>query len=438
MTLEELKEKKVSAISLGCDKNRVDLEKMLYNIKNFGFTVTENPLEAQIIIVNTCAFIGPAVSEAIENIIAVILEKQNRVEKVIVTGCLVNRYEAELKPRLTEVDAFVQVKDNDKIVDVILGLYNLSGKYKYKNGRLITNLPHYAYLKIADGCDNGCAYCTIPRIRGRYRSTPMEELVVEAKDLAKQGVKELILVAQDITRYGIDIYDEYKLIPLIKELSKIKGIKWIRLHYCYPEMVTDELLKEIVTNPKVCKYIDVPMQHIDDKILKEMNRRSSEQDIRNLVANIKQNYPEIAIRTTFIVGFPGETRKQFNKLLDFLKEARLNNVGFFAYCKEEKTKAYFMKKQVSNFVKRRRLKKAQTVQEQVANALNIDIIGQAVDVIVDAYDDEVGYYIGRTQQNSPEVDFVVLLEENPNIKYGEIFKAKITDYTMGVFKGEII
>lgn len=438
MNLEELKKKRISAISLGCDKNRVDLEKMLYNLKNFGFEVTPDVEDCEIVIVNTCAFIQSATDEAITNILAMLELKSKKIEKVIVTGCLVSRYKDDIKNAIKEVDYFVDLQDNDKIVDIICDLYGVKSNYENKNGRLLTNHPHYAFLKIADGCSNGCAYCTIPRIRGRYKSIPMEELIKEAKILAKDGVKELIIVAQDTTRYGIDLYDEYKLVPLIKELSKIKGIHWIRLHYLYPEMVTNELLDEIKNNPKVCKYIDVPFQHIDEKILKDMNRRSTENDIRALVENIHKNYPEITIRSTFIVGFPGETNKQFKKLLAFLEDARLNNVGFFPYYREEKTKAYFMKKQVWGFIKRRRLKRAQNLQEKIMNANNINRIGEKVEIIVDFFDQDEQYYVCRTSKDSPDVDFYVLIEPSQNIRVGEFYNVKLKEYLYGFFKGELI
>lgn len=438
MDIKELKRKKVSAISLGCDKNRVDLEKMLFNIKNFGLEVVPNIDEANIIIVNTCAFISSAVNEAIENIFLAESMKNSICEKIIVTGCLPARYKDELISSFERVDAFIDIKENDKIVDVILKLYDVEGKYDFKNGRLLTNANHYSFLKIADGCDNGCAYCTIPRIRGRYKSTPIEELVKEAKDLASQGVKELILVAQDVTRYGIDIYDKFRLIDLIHEISKIKNIHWIRLHYCYPEMITNELLEEIHNNPKVCKYIDIPFQHIDNEILKNMNRRSTEEDIRNLVEKIRTSYPEIAIRTTFIVGFPGETKKQFNNLLNFLESAKLNNVGFFPYYKEEKTKAYFMKKQVSNFTKKRRVKKAQKTQERVMNALNINKLGSVEEVLIDDFVPELNKFVGRSCQNSPEVDFSIFIDGGENVNIGEFYKVKLTDYVNTYFIGEVI
>ena len=439
MDLKELKKKKISAISLGCDKNRVDLEKMLYNLKEFGFEVTFEVEKADIVIINTCAFIQPAIEEAISAIIDMENAKQFGIEKIVVTGCFVERAGKDyLKNLMPNIDAIVNIKDNDTIVDVIASLYGVSVNYKCANGRLLTNQPHFAYLKIADGCDNGCAYCTIPRIRGRYKSVPMEELVDEAKKLVQSGVKELILVAQDSTRYGVDLYGEYKLVELIRELSKIKNLHWIRLHYAYVEMMTDELLDEIYNNPKVCKYIDVPFQHIDDKILKEMNRRSGEDDIRNFVKKVKSKYPEISIRSTFIVGLPGEGRKEFKKLLEFLKEARLDNVGFFPFYREEKTKAYYLKKQVSGFTKKRRLKKAQKIQNQIMTANNINLIGTDVEIIVDFFDPDEQYYVCRSSKNSPDVDFFVLLSAESNVKTGEFYKARLTNYFDGFFTGEVI
>lgn len=438
MNLEELKRKKVSAISLGCDKNRVDLEKMLFNLHNFGFEIVENISTCNILIVNTCAFIQPAVSESITNILLAIKQKQLLCEKVIVTGCINGRHLDTLKELLFDVDCFIEIKDNDKIVEKVLELYDIKGKYTYKpEGRLLTNFSHYAYLKIADGCNNCCSYCTIPRIRGRYKSYPMESLIKEAKGLVSKGVKELILVAQDITRYGIDLYEKYRLVDLIKELSKIKNLQWIRLLYCYPEMVDDNLLSEIKNNPKVCKYIDIPLQHIDDTVLKNMNRRTNEEQVRNLISNIRTNYPEISIRSTFIIGFPGETRKQFNKLLNFLNESKLDKVGFFPYSREEKTKAYFMKKQVPMFIKRRRLKKAQNLQDKIMSSININLIGSYQDVIIDFYDPIEHCYVGRTSQNAPEVDFGIIIDDQIQLEVGNIYRVKITGYILEFFKGEV-
>ena len=434
-----LLEKKVSAISLGCDKNRVDLEHMLGTISNFGFKVIDDIYNAQILIVNTCAFISPAIKEAIDNILIAINEKKNKCEKVIVTGCLNERYLNEIKAEFPEVDDFIRVKDNEEILKTIFSLYDINYKDKFRQeGRLLTTYKNYAYLKIADGCNNGCAYCTIPRIRGRYKSVPMEDIVKEAKYLSSLGVKELIVVAQDITRYGEDLYNKFSLIELLDKLAKIKNIEWIRLHYCYPEMVSDELLNFINDNEKLCKYIDVPLQHIDDKILYSMNRKCNEDETRKLINKIKTNYPNIAVRTTYIVGLPGEGRKEFKKLLKFVEESKLNNVGFFPYFREEKTKAYFMKNQVPKFIKNRRLKKIQQVQQIVATNNNLSRIGQVVRAAVDRFDETKGVYIARDQFNSPDVDFYIELVDNNNITCGEFYNVKLVNYINGAFEGEVL
>lgn len=438
MEEKELLEKKVSAISLGCDKNRVDLEHMLGKIREYGFTVIDDINDAEIIIVNTCSFIAPAVKEAIDNILIAINQKKLKCEKIIVTGCLTERYFDDIKTEFPEVDAFVKIKDNDTILSVIFDLYNVEYKNKYRgNERLLTTYSHYAYLKIADGCNNGCAYCTIPRIRGRYRSVPMDDLIKEAKTLASQGVKELIIVAQDITRYGEDLYKKNCLIELLDKLSKIKGIEWIRLHYCYPEMVTDELLEFVENNPKICKYLDIPLQHIDNKILKDMNRNCDEKQTRELISKLKTKYQNIAIRSTYIVGFPGETHYQFKKLLNFVKESKLNNVGFFPFYREEKTKAYYMLGQVPNFIKKHRLKKIEKAQQEVADNLNNARVGQVVKVLIDYFDESNGNFYGRDEYQSPQVDFIFEIEDNNNIECGKFYNVKILSYNDGVFKGEI-
>ncbi len=437
MTTEELMTKKVSAISLGCDKNRVDLEHMLGALSDFGFEIISDINEAEILIVNTCAFISSAVEEAIQNIILATKLKSNKCEKVIVTGCLNERYLDDIKKEFPEVDAFVRVKDDDQILKVIFDLYSIEHKDRFKNqGRLLTTPLNYAYLKIADGCNNGCAYCTIPRIRGRYKSVPMEDIVKEAKTLALRGVKELIVVAQDVTRYGEDLYGKIMLVPLLEKLSKIKEIKWIRLHYLYPEMITDELLDFMNDNEKMCKYLDIPLQHIDNKILYDMNRRCDEQQTRDLIQKIKEKYPKFALRTTYIIGFPGETKKQFNKLVQFVQQYPMPNVGFFPYYKEDKTKAYYMK-QVPKFIKKRRLKKIYAVQKIVSDSLNKNRIGEIVEAVVDSYDDDNECFILRDQYSSPQVDFVIEVKDK-NLELGKFYKVKIVDYNQDVFKGEII
>ena len=439
MTQKELLDKSISAISLGCDKNRVDLEHMLGKLKDYGFKIISDINDAQIIIVNTCAFILPAIKEAIENILLAIKQKQNKCEKVIVSGCLNERYLNEIKNEFKEVDCFLRLKDNDNIVKIIQSLYGIECDEKFRSDeRLLTTFSHYAYLKIADGCNNGCAYCTIPRIRGRYRSVEIDELYKEAKQLAKQGVKELIVVAQDITRYGEDLYNKNCLIELLEKLSKIKEIEWIRLHYLYPEKITDELLKYINENEKICKYLDIPLQHIDNEILYEMNRKCDEKTTRELIEKIKKDYPNFTIRSTFIIGFPGETKKQFNKLLDFIKTAKLQNVGFFPFYKEEKTKAFYMKKQIPNFIKKKRLKIIEKAQQEIADKLNFNRINQVVRVLIDEFDDNTGCFVGRDEYNSPNVDFFIEINDNNNIECGKFYNVKITDYKNRIFKGEIV
>ena len=430
MTQNELLEKSISAISLGCDKNRVDLEHMLGKLKDYGFKIISDINDAQIIIVNTCAFILPAVKEAIENILLAIKQKQNKHEKVIVSGCLNERYLDEITKEFPEVDCFLRLKDNDDILKKILNLYGVYADERFRSDeRLLTTHKHYAYLKIADGCNNGCAYCTIPRIRGRYRSVEIDDLIKEAKQLAKQGVKEIIVVAQDITRYGEDLYNKNCLIELLEKLSKIKEIEWIRLHYLYPEKITDELLEYINQNEKICKYLDIPLQHIDNNILCEMNRKCDEKTTRELIEKIRKNYPNFTIRSTFIIGFPGETKKQFNNLLDFIKTARLQNVGFFAY---------YMKKQVPNFIKKKRIKIIEKAQQGVADKLNLARINQIVKVLVDEFDPNTGYFIGRDEYNSPTVDFFIEINDNNNIECGKFYSVKITNYENRIFKGEIV
>ena len=429
ITLEDVKNKKIAYISLGCDKNRVDLEEMMFLVEKFGIKHT-NIEDANIVVINTCAFILPARKESIDNIIEMIsLKKAEKLEKIIVTGCLNSRYLEELQSYLPEVDCFVQIKDKDKIVNKICSCYGVEYSEKQSEISQKTLMPkHYAYIKIADGCNNGCSYCTIPRIRGRYKSTPFEEVIKRAKELASGGAKEIILVAQDVTRYGIDLYKKYRLVELIKELSKIKNISWIRLHYLYPELVTNELLDEINNNPKVCKYLDIPLQHIDDKILKSMNRRIDEEKTRKLIENIKANYPKLTIRSTFIIGYPEETPFRFKKLVKFLKEAKLHQVGFFAFSKEEGTKAFYQKGQVPEFIKKHRVKKIEKIQNEIARINNEKLIGEIHKVLVDEFDEENGVFVARTNFQSPNVDFCVLIDCTENVKIGEFYDVRIIDF----------
>lgn len=440
MTKEELIQKTISAISLGCDKNKVDLEKMLGRLHAFGFTISDDIYSSDIVIVNTCAFIQSAQEEAIMNIIEMENLKQNGIlEKVIVTGCFPERNYNSMKENFPTIDAFLRLRDNDKICEIIEDLYNVEhDKPIKKYERILTNSPSYAYLKIADGCNNVCSYCTIPRIRGRYISYPMEELLEEAKNLVGRGVKELILVAQDTTRYGEDLYGENKLIELCEKLSKIKDLEWIRLHYLYPEKVDDKLLSYIVKNPKMCNYIDLPLQHIDNDILKSMRRKVDENGTRNLLENLKNNYPSLALRSTFIVGYPGETRGKFKKLIEFIKDTKFDYAGFFPYSKEPNTASFYMKKHLSNWTKKHRWNKIKKVQNQIALEKAKEMMGQEIEVLVDYFDESTGEYVGHSQKLSPLVDFGVRFVDNGNINCAQIIKVKIYDFDGSDFKGEVL
>ena len=436
---EKLKGKKVSAISLGCDKNRVDLEKMLFRLKDYGFEIVDDINDAQIVIVNTCAFITPAKKEALENIFEVcLLKAKGKVEKVLVTGCLPERHKAQLEQEIKEVDAFLSLKENDKICEIIEDLYAVSHEKKRGGeGRIFTSRGSYAYLKIADGCSNGCSFCTIPRIRGRYISYPIEKIVDEAKYLASKNIKELILVAQDVSRYGEDLYKENKLLALLEKLSKIKGIEWIRLHYIYPEKTTNQLLSYIDSNKKMCKYVDIPLQHIDEDILKSMNRRLDEKGTRDLISLLKTEYPNIHIRSTFIVGYPTEDKTAFKKLCNFIKESKFDYAGFFPYYREENTASYYIKRQNSELTKKRRLKKMQKLQAEVAFQKAKEHLGKKYKTLVDYFDSSTGLFMGHTEFLSPTVDFGVKIVDNGNIKVGDFVTVKFLTFDGADYKGEV-
>ncbi len=437
---ERLKGKKVSAISLGCDKNRVDLEKMLFALKDYGFEIVDDVNDANIVIVNTCAFITPAKKEALSNIFDMcVLKSKNKLEKLLVTGCLAQRHRKELQKQIPEVDAFLTAADNQRICEIIENLYGVKEtKASSKFGRLFTARGSYAYLKIAEGCSNVCSFCTIPHIKGRYVSFDMDDIVSEAKYLAKNNIKELVLVAQDVTRYGEDLYGENRLIALCKKLVKIDGIQWVRLHYAYPEKTSEQLIQFIESEPKMCKYLDIPLQHIDNRILTSMRRHLNEDKTRALMQDLKQNHSGIALRTTFIVGYPGESRADFKKLCQFLQEEKFDYAGFFPYYREENTPAYFMKGQISNFTKKLRLKKAQKIQNRIATENAKTKIGQTFKTLVDYFDETKGVFVGHSEFLSPTVDFGVEIVDNGNIQVGEFLNVKFIDFDGSNYKGEVI
>lgn len=421
---------KIGAISLGCDKNRVDTEKMLSRLVGGGHTLVGSEEEADVIIVNTCAFIDKAKEESIDEILNAIAAKTaSKGKKVIVTGCLAQRYADTLKEEFPEVDAILGIADYDKILNTIedveegekvLCCANLD---KFHEGRVLTTPYHYAYLKIADGCSNHCTYCAIPSIRGKYRSEKMQDLLCEAKKLSDDGVKELILVAQDVTRYGTDLDGKPHLIELLDKLSEL-DFEWIRLLYLYPEMVDDTLIQYVKNNPKIAKYMDIPLQHIDDQVLKRMNRRTDEKSIRELISKLKN--AGIAVRTTFICGFPGETQEQFEKLEKFVKEVKFDYAGFFAYSREDGTPADKLDGHIDESVKEARAKKLAAVQERIIKTHNKELIGKQVKVIYDDIDYDKQTFVGRTQTQAPDIDNVTLFSADEEVKIGEFYTVEIT------------
>lgn len=397
-------------ISLGCDKNRVDTEKLLGLLKSRACTLTDDLSKAQIVIVNTCAFLQSAREEAIDTILECAEYKKGVLEKIVVTGCLPQKFVDELYEPLSEVDVFLGINDYEKIFEALEQSYqedarpNFVGKGAdgYLSQRVQTTQDHYAYLKIADGCYNHCTYCLIPKIRGKYRSYPMEKLVDEAKELGE--LAELIVVAQDSTRYGEDLYGENRFVALLQALSKLENIQAIRLLYCYPDVITDELIEEIATNDKILKYMDIPLQHSENRVLKLMNRKGTRDGYLLLFEKLRKRIPNIAIRSTFISGFPTETEEEFEGMKAFIREAKLFNCGFFAYSREPDTGAYRMKPQIHHNTKKRRVRALYQTQSEVAYSVLSAFVGKQIQVLCDGIDYERGCFVGRAYFNAPDID----------------------------------
>jgi ribosomal protein S12 methylthiotransferase len=426
---------KVGLVSLGCDKNRVDSEIILGKMSN-EYEITNNPKNADIIIVNTCGFIESAKQESIDTILEMANYKVNyNCKLLIATGCLTQRYGEELGKLIPEIDIMLGVNDYNKINELItefidgnklaLELLNFSDENINEGKRILTTQKESAYIRIAEGCNNFCTYCIIPKIRGKFRSRKMENIINEAKDLSESGVKEIILIAQDTTLYGSDIYGEKSLHLLIRELTKIEGIKWIRILYCYPEEIYDELIEEMAANDKVVKYLDLPIQHISDNILKLMGRKTSKQDIVNKINKLRKKITDVILRTTFIVGFPKETEEDFKEIIDFLKEYKLEKVGVFTYSQEENTPAAKMDGQIEENIKNRRAEELMAVQKEVSEETNKLKIGKLYDILVEGYNGE--HYYGRSYEMAPEIDANVLFKSPKSIKPGEFIKVKIVD-----------
>jgi ribosomal protein S12 methylthiotransferase len=399
---------KINLTTLGCPKNLVDSEVLLGGLRGEGIEFVENPLEAETIILNTCGFIQGSKEESIEAILqAVALKKQGTCQKVFVTGCLSERYHQELVKEIPEVDGFYGNRDMAKIVRDLARRLDL--KREILGERLLTTPNHYAYLKISEGCENPCTFCAIPGIRGKFRSRSMESLVDEAQKLAAQGVQELIIVAQDTTLYGQDLYGKKQLVPLLDRLTQIKEIKWIRLLYTYPAHFSDDVIEIMAERDTICNYVDLPVQHISDKILKRMARTVKRRDIEALIEKLRIRIPNIAIRTSLIVGFPGENEQDYQQLVKFIEDVRFERLGIFAYSREEDTPAYHFPEHVPEQIKQERMAELSDVQNQISFEINREFIGKTQEVLVDRFDDELGTYVARTVWDCPEIDPVVKL-----------------------------
>ena len=439
-----MKKYKVGMVSLGCDKNRVDSELILGSINKF-YEITNDPKEAEIIIVNTCGFIESAKQESIDTILEMAEYKNKyKCKMLIATGCLTQRYGEELLELMPEIDILMGVNDYMKIHKMILDFINgerklFAANYSDENInegiRLLTTDKHTAYVRIAEGCDNYCTYCIIPKIRGKFRSRSKEAILEEVNTLANNGVKEIILIAQDLTYYGMDIYNKKELHSLIKEISNIDKVEWIRLLYCYPEEITEELIEEIANNKKVVKYLDVPIQHISNNVLKKMARRTNKETIIGMIKKLREKVPAITLRTSLIVGFPGETEEDFNELCEFLEEYKLDNVGVFKYSKEEGTPASTMENQIEEEVKEERQNKLMLIQKDVASNLNKLKMNKVYDTIIDRRRGK--YFIGRSSEMAPEIDGTILIEYNDNINIGDIVKVKIKESLEYDLVGEV-
>lgn len=431
-----LKEYKVGMISLGCDKNRVDSEIILGTMSR-EYQITNDEKEANIIIINTCGFIEKAKQESIDTILEMAKYKENgNCKLLIATGCLTQRYGSELKELIPEIDIMLGVNDYEKINEFIIDYINNDKKsmqinYSDNNintgERILTTASHTAYIRIAEGCNNFCTYCIIPKIRGKYRSREIESIIDEAKLLSSRGVKELVLVAQDTTLYGTDIYGEKRLHILLRELSKIDGIEWIRVLYCYPEEIYAELIDEIAVNNKIVKYLDLPIQHISNNILKLMGRRTSKEDIIKIIKELRNKIKDITIRTTLIVGFPGETKSDFNEIKTFLSEFKLDKVGVFSYSREEGTPAAQMDNQINEEIKKERETELMLLQKGISSEINHLKMNKIYDILVEGYNGE--YYFGRNFEMTPDIDGTVFFESSKKIDIGTFVSVKITDCT---------
>lgn len=427
--------------TLGCAKNQVDTEVMIGLLDQNSYLLTQDAAKADIIAVNTCGFIESAKAESIETILELASYKENgKCQMLIVTGCLAERYAEELKKEIPEVDVFVGTGSFDEIIPIIdkaLRAESKSGAMIEKSSidkdfsealpRILMTPAYMAYLKIAEGCDNCCTYCIIPKLRGKYRSRKFEDVVTEAKALVSKGVKELVIIAQDITRFGVDLYGEYRLADLLYALNEIEGLKWVRLQYCYPDVVDDKLIEAIANCDKVAKYIDIPIQHCNDTMLKRMNRTTSKAAIVSLITKLRKAVPDISIRTTLIAGFPGETEAMFNELLAFVKEMRFDKLGAFAYSLEEDTAAVKLPDHLEEDVKAERRDAILELQQQISTELMYQKVGRTLEVVIEEMVPGEAIYVGRSMYDAPDIDGVVYVHTDRALRVGQYVQVKITD-----------
>lgn len=428
---------KICCVSLGCDKNLVDTEKMLGLLHRDGYEFTDDELQADIILINTCCFIGDAKEESINTILEMAeLKKEGGLKALIVTGCLAQRYRQEIFKEIPEVDGILGTASYDQVSQVLKHVLEekrqeacfqeLDVSPRVSASRILTTGGHYAFLKIGEGCDKRCTYCIIPSLRGPYRSVPMEELLNEAKELAGQGVKELILVAQETTVYGVDLYGKKALPQLLKELCRITGLQWIRLQYCYPEEITQELIDVLKTEEKVCHYLDIPIQHASDSILKRMGRRTSRQQIEELVGELRIQIPDIVLRTTLISGFPGETDSDHETLMEFVDQMEFERLGVFAYSQEEDTPAADFPDQVEEEIKEKRRDQIMELQQEIAFETSQSMVGRVLDVLIEGKVVDEDAYVGRTYMDAPGVDGLIFVNTQAQLMSGDFIRARVT------------
>ncbi len=438
---------KILFVSLGCDKNLVDTEMMLGKLQSSGYEFTDDETEAEIVVVNTCCFIGDAKEESINVLLEMAeLRKSGQLKVLVAAGCLAQRYKEEIQTEIPEVDVIIGTTAIDSIVDAVNEALagrsenhyaDLNAKPLSGVKRVVTTGGHFAYMKIAEGCNKHCTYCIIPKVRGDFRSVPMENLITEATELAQKGVKELILVAQETTLYGVDLYGEKSLHKLLHELAQVPGIYWIRILYCYPEEITDELIETIKSEPKVCHYLDIPIQHASDAVLKRMGRRTNQQQLRDMIEKLRREIPDICLRTTLITGFPGETEDDHEELMQFVNDMEFERLGVFTYSQEEDTPAAIMPSQIPEEIKAERQAELMELQQEIAFEKAEETVGQVLTVMIEGKIADEEVYVARTYRDAPNVDGYIFINSSANLMTGDFAKVLVTDSNEYDLIGEI-